>query len=645
MGADLFAGDARPSGASPLTVFRAELIGRDEATEIVFGSERILSKEHLALAQASQIVESYGFKDSLGDQKALVEALAGLLGRMGGVLLGRVASGSLRFRLLKGKPSHEKLYLLSRPDRQRVIAGSANLSLAAFAGRQAEILTVFDGTVAWELFAEHYHRDCQDSVPVDADLLVLPAADGAFTARTSPLALEEVPIVRALDARVAVVDAPPAAVPVGFGPETLRAAAALGAELRNLNLPKDKNGCSVVNAASVLRVFRAHRAQPVADTTEDRIPRAEIDVATGIVSLNGEPWLGPNEPVPAAEVARDAKILVDYIGSFGMFFGNAHGAIDAYWAFLVWLYAAPVAPHLRQAAVPAGLDPWLYPVYAVLYGRSSGGKTVFTKIAARSMFGFEKMVRSGKFTANKALGLRDRLGAIPLLVDDLTRDKFMTYVPDLVRTDHEVIGRYAPIVLTTNRDASAIPPDLTKRMVTCHIDAAIPENRAVGERIARTAQREIGTALYRAYLQHLLPAVRSMRAAIVSQAEEFPDLLRGSAAILRSVVGDALGDLPSWARPLAFDDYFGIRHRRFRDQLRDMLDGADDRISVNRPGNELVISFGGDTNQAAQFARSVPDFALKERFADRVKLDLSALEQVLGFSRPRNRWWQRPIGR
>ena len=38
----------------------------------------------------------------------------------------------------------------------------------------------------------------------------------------------------------------------------------------------------------------------------------------------------------------------------------------------------------------------------------------------------------------------------------------------------------------------------------------------------------------------------------------------------------------------------------------------------------------GDTNQAAQFARSVPDFVLKGRFADLVKLDLQALEQEMG---------------
>ena len=45
--------------------------------EVVFGSETILSKEHLALAQASQTVATYGFADALIDHKALVEARHG----------------------------------------------------------------------------------------------------------------------------------------------------------------------------------------------------------------------------------------------------------------------------------------------------------------------------------------------------------------------------------------------------------------------------------------------------------------------------------------------------------------------------------------------------------------------------------------
>jgi hypothetical protein len=61
-----------------------------------------------------------------------------------------------------------------------------------------------------------------------------------------------------------------------------------------------------------------------------------------------------------------------------------------------------------------------------------------------------------------------------------------------------------------------------------------------------------------------------------------------------------------------------------------MLADADERVTINRRASEITISFGGDTNQAAQFARSVPDFVLKGRFADLVKLDLQALEHFAG---------------
>src|SRR2546430_2014454 len=98
---DLFAGET-PSG--PLTVFHAELVGTEqtgwrelfqgftclkaitfsssieflvslashfEDMEIVFGSERILSREHVALTQASELIAGYSFTDALADQKLL----------------------------------------------------------------------------------------------------------------------------------------------------------------------------------------------------------------------------------------------------------------------------------------------------------------------------------------------------------------------------------------------------------------------------------------------------------------------------------------------------------------------------------------------------------------------------------------------
>jgi hypothetical protein len=304
---------------------------------VVFGSERILSKEHLALAQASQTIEAYGFADALIDQKALVEALSRLLGRAGNRLLERVAAGSLRFRLLRGRPSHEKLYLLSGPSGSRVLTGSANLGRAAFEGWQHEILVVFDDEPAWQLFEGYYQRDWKDSVPVAPETVVAIDADGKLAARDAPLPLEEVPIVRSLSAGIALIDPPPRPAPVGFAAEALRQASALGAELKDLALPKDKAGRTVVNAGAVLRVLRTHRARPVAEASEDGIPRGEIDFATGVVHLDGARWLAAEEKVPAEAIARDARILAASLDRFHSFFGNAAGAIEVYWAFLVWL--------------------------------------------------------------------------------------------------------------------------------------------------------------------------------------------------------------------------------------------------------------------------------------------------------------------
>lgn len=156
---DLFGNAGVQTAAKPLTVFRAELVASEQASwedlfagftelkaitfssslelllrlsdrvadfEVVFGSERILSMEHLALAQASESVQAYGFADALVDQKALIEALSRLLGHAGTALLQRVVAGTVRFRLLRGRPSHEKLYLLSGPSGRRVLTGSAN---------------------------------------------------------------------------------------------------------------------------------------------------------------------------------------------------------------------------------------------------------------------------------------------------------------------------------------------------------------------------------------------------------------------------------------------------------------------------------------------------------------------------------------
>jgi len=93
-----------------------------------------------------------------------------------------------------------------------------------------------------------------------------------------------------------------------------------------------------------------------------------------------------------------------------------------------------------------------------------------------------------------------------------------------VKFDRERGTLYAPVILSTNKQVSAVSPDIRKRAVVCLIDAAIPDQQAASKEIAHRAHSQIGTALYRAYLQRLLPLLPEMREQIAERPMAPPDL-------------------------------------------------------------------------------------------------------------------------
>jgi hypothetical protein len=664
-----------PSERRTLTVFGAELVGCKEASwrelfsgfdrlkaityssgldiileltemfkdvEVTFGSERILSREHVALEQASHVARGYTFTDALADQKAFLERLAAEFGKSARGLLLRIADGTLRFRLLRKMPSHEKLYLLAGDAGYRVITGSANLSLAALSGRHKEVFIVFDGESAYSAFEEYYRRDAGEAAAVPADCLIVPAENGdPPQPRTAPIPIDEVPCVKMLSAGVAIVEERPKALSTGLTADALKAASAEGARLRGLELNAAKDGKTVITATSFFRAYKAHKTAPTDGTNDERISKATIAIDTGEVFLDENLWLGRASELRNEEIRADAALMVEYLSSFANFFGNAEGAIRAYWTFLTWLFAAPLAPILRQAAVLNSGDPLAYPVFGILYGRPNGGKSWFSEIAASSMFGpVWKQLRGATFTANRVLGLREQLGAIPLLIDDVNRDRFTREVPDLVKFDRERAGLYAPVILSTNKQVSAVSPDIRKRAVVCMIDAAIPDQQSASKEIAHRAHANIGTALYRAYLKRLLPLIPKMRERIAERPMAPPDLIETSSGMLRSLIGEQLKTIPLWMTSVTNADRLAMNDRPLLDQLNDIAANHEERININRSAGELTLNFGGDNAQANNFEKLVPAFALKRRFADSVTIDLRALEKIYGAqSFARQRHW------
>lgn len=189
---------------------------------------------------------------------------------------------------------------------------------------------------------------------------------------------------------------------------------------------------------------------------------------------------------------------------------------------------------------------------------------------------------------------------------------------------------YAPILISTNRDVNAVPPDLRKRMVVCHIDGARP--RGVPEAPARAALSGVGTALYRAYLDRLVPQLGKLNDALANDPHHPPDLLLASSETLSGLLAEALGAAPEWARPVAQEEVERLKDKPLLDLLDEIFAQNSERVRISRASGDLVVDFGGDHNQAARFEKLVPAQALKGRLADAVKLDLDALERDFGFA-------------
>ena len=392
------------------------------------------------------------------------------------------------------------------------------------------------------------------------------------------LDVEKVPCFRFLRAQGAIVESRRPPVMPELSAAAMRHASELGTELRQLSLDRNRSGATVVTAPGLCAGLAS--PQLAADHRQDRPgpggpdrPRDGPDHARwptrGIASA---------QPVPWPEVQGDAGLLAPYFEGFARFYGDAAGVSRSYWALACWLYAAPFAPLLRSAALRHDGSPLAYPVQAVLYGRSDGGKTMFSRVISRSMFGIEQMIRGQHFTTARALGLREQLGAIPLLIDDVNRDRFTQYVPDLVKFDHESGEGYAPILISTNRDVTAVTPDLRKRMIVCHIDGARP--RSMPEAPARAALSRIGTALYRTYLDRLAPRMPgSDRGACHAIRTIRPDLLRLSSETLGDLLGEALDGLPPWATPIGLDELDRLKEKPLLDLLGELVEQDSERVS------------------------------------------------------------------
>ena len=517
--------------------------------ECVFGSERTLRdvKDVLAFQQLA-----------VGDARA---AIRGFNDERKRHILGEVRAGRARFRVLRKEIAHSKLYLLesSTTGARRVVVGSANLSEAAFSGKQSETLVKFDDDDrAWSHYVEMY----EGIRNLASDEIALP--EERIDRRE--IELEEIPTITdgATDLVIDQRDAPPLEITVPGQLERIeKVAAAIEPKVASV-LPPVRNGLQRVTPQLKREISRIKLVRS-AEEADNRY--LSIDRINGTATLSDEAFSMEYDP---ALVRADARIMLDYFESYeGNFEGDVARLQRDYFILWSWLYFAPFMCDLRFRALVNRRDVIRYPVFAIAFGKSNCGKSSLVKTLMISMFGKLPDVDKSSFTRARLRALQQAYKRHPVVFEDIGRRQFREHGLDMIKDESlPPVAEYPGFVVSMNQERTAFPDEIVKRALMIYTTTALP---LYDEELRQRMDEHINVItdgltghLFKRYASTILDKLAG---------DELPeDWLLLSSATLSEILADAAeGAPPPWCQPVTWLDYADKRYDRIKDRLNGLL--------------------------------------------------------------------------
>ena len=510
--------------------------------EIIFGCEAVL-EEDVAMVMSLQLSQ--------------LKFLAGH--KSAHMLAERLKTGSLRLFISREVKSHEKIYILKSDDgRVRVITGSANLSYSAFYGIQRENITYMENIAAYDYYKaqfEAFREACADNV-VHTSLSKMIANPDASPNNL----LELIPIAETVQTKKMVI------LEESENPEYIIAADAnrLSADIKPLMPKKDKQGKVVLVPSTLSKIKRKYN-EVCAIKKEERKKMPQLHIDTQKKNMTFDDMACDLSPDPM-QIQSDLNLFFSYMDGFCDFSGDIEKNRRAYFLFANWYFASPFMPYLRYIAYYQKQDIKQFPVCAILYGDSNGGKTEFLHLLTKMMCG-KKIPenKSSDFTATTIDRLKQAYEGIPIVIDDLAKKQYASHIENVVKYDawgiHEKLFFYPSIAITTNQIPS-VSSDISKRVFVCYIDALLDKEqaRANYRKITRITD-EISNAFYCAYVRRMFDEIDKMTVQIQTADDSYlPDIFAVSSRVILSMAQDFFGkSLPPYMTPCDFNDYFGSR--------------------------------------------------------------------------------------
>lgn len=494
-----------------------------------------------------------------------------------------LADGTARFYTMNGGVSHNKIYLLEGERGRRAMTGSANLSLTALNGRQAELLTAYDDDdFMWDTLSELWNG-LEARSPMPMDVSALTRKNSAVVKPARVVDASDFPALRhaknegeAIIYTAAPDDFAGGVMGLALNAKTLERGA--GPVLRQ----HIKGGGGVP-----VKVIAAHAKAVKRGLTSANVDKAAEGWKTRLTRTPSGAFIFNDRvverPANYEAVAKDARVIRQYFSGFNNGFGaNASVMQRVYFGLMGWLYFSPFLWEIKSALSASGGGEYSkVKMMAVCYGESNCGKTSLINFLMSSMLGAHPALGNSEFTVAAARTKQGEAGAYPLFYDDVQSGRFVGKLAagDTIAKEydqaHSRTEQYPGTIVSLNTDARSFTAAVRKRAAFFFASSALPlSDMEANERTAREMRdvvNQVEQNFYAEYLHRMAEKVDELDSETMMDF----DYMRESTALIIQMMRESLDEgetLPAWAsKPISNHEIFRLHMDESRKTVANLL--------------------------------------------------------------------------
>lgn len=523
----------------------------------------------------------------------------------------RIEEELLEVRVFNLLTDHRKTYILknNQTGDYRIILGSANASRNAWSGNQLETYQVFDkvndpDSIAWETFYER-------SFVLNKELSE-PISFKAREIKPDLSNIKQIPLLKKIaEHNEAVViwaeqeqtEYGTSFLNMGVDP-TIRKK--LNEGVRDAHMIGNKKG-KMYLLNKVEKLSSVVKQKKEEENAKMRAySQLDLNYDDKSITFNGKKWdLSPTDE----DIKSDVLKVVEYADNYNCFNGDVEVIRSIFFKVLNYMFLGPFLGKMRYEAYNYAPDTSAFPLYLVMNGRPSSGKTPMILTITKLMFDFgeqtlkNNILTESVFSRNDMEEYKTQVKGYPIFIDEISPSRWQ-YAKNIMKMD-DYLSKHGyvniPYFLLLSNDLAAIRGDILKRCIFISVDNQIlyEYNTDDHKRMIVNLRKGMHNALYREYCRIMFEKCDTLVDDI--RNDKNVDIFLSSSEVLCEIMS-RYTELPAAFHPYAKDEYVGDKSfaKRAIKWLSDMVKNNPDMYRISKKEQRIYIDFSSEEQKNAQ---------------------------------------------